>query len=91
MKVLVFLPEDCDRHNYDDFNAGWAPDMDAMIGKTGTITRGPAAQDAGGFAYKIKFDNGDYWWWDERYMRPADIPEEPVIEIEMSEFEDILR
>ena len=90
MRIVVFLPDDVDRYETDEFNAGWADGMEDYIDQEGTIISGPHEASAGGFDYQIKFDDGETWWWDERYMRLADMPGDPVIEIDEDTFNEIL-
>lgn len=81
-EVAVFAPEEYeDRFDRDLFGCGWAEgDMDEHIGQTGVII------DEGYFegfkAYKIRFFNGDIWWWDVRYMVSCVEPPEPTIPAE---------
>ena len=92
MRVVVFIPEGENLRDYDVFNAGWDNDMYDYIGREGVVISEPHDPGLGtGLDYRIEFEDGETWWWDERYMRPADAAiaaQFPTIE--ESDFSDIL-
>lgn len=62
--VIVYAPPDSER---DEFNAGWNLAMQQHDGNIGEIV-GTGTGNDGNQDYKIRFDNGDHWWWDIKYM-----------------------
>ena len=76
------------------FNAGWdADEMPDYVGQEGVITTGPHTASSGfGYDYRIEFDDGNCWWWDERFLlRPADANSELAIEIDEETFTGIFK
>lgn len=91
MRVIVSIPDGEDLNDYAIFNAGWDDNMYAYVGQTGTIVSGPYEASPGGVDCCIRFDDDVTWWWDERYIRPADAAAaEQVPPMSESDFAEIL-
>lgn len=94
-RVICTIPQGFESWELEDpeiFNAGWdADEMPDYVGQEGVIIKGPQPAGSGfGYDYQIEFNDGNRWWWDERFVqRPADANAKPTIEIDEETFAGI--
>ena len=70
--VIVLVPEtEKEREDTDQFNAGFDHDMFHYDRSIGVIDMVGDVRPNGRRTYNIRFEDGETWFWDPFYMRPA--------------------
>lgn len=70
--VIVLVPEtEKEREDTDQFNAGFDHDMFHYDRSIGVIDMVGEVRPNGRRTYNIRFEDGETWFWDPFYMRPA--------------------